>query len=457
MISKTYLFYDIETTGLNPCFDQVLQFAAIRTDLELNELERHEISVTLNCDVVPSPGAVITHQIGIKQNNGGIPEIEAIQRIHALLNAPGTISLGYNTLGFDDEFLRFSFYRNLLPPYTHQYANQCQRMDLYPMTIMYYLFKPGVLSQWPEQDGKVSFKLEKLNAMLKLAEGQAHNAMVDVQATVALAKKFRQSREMWDYLTGYFEKNIDQERIAQLQGKGLLMDGKIGSKNRYLAPVLGLGQHLHYKNQTLWLRLDLENLNKVTPLTVPDTTYVIRKKAGEKEFLLPMTPRYLSQINVERQAIVEKNQIFLKENPDLFQAIRDYHRNYTYPKVPGIDASAALYEIGFPSDFEATLMQKFHQASPEKKMRIADQFPNLIHRELTLRIMGRHYPQYLTEQERELFQKYISEEKHVDYRNQLKLTITHALEEITALQKETSSLTKNQETLLLELKNYLSP
>ena len=40
--TATYLFYDLETTGLNPCFDQVLQFAAIRTDLSLNEIERHE-------------------------------------------------------------------------------------------------------------------------------------------------------------------------------------------------------------------------------------------------------------------------------------------------------------------------------------------------------------------------------------------------------------------------------
>ena len=71
--------------------------------------------------------------------------------------------------------------------------------------------------------------------MLKLAEGQAHNALVDVQATVALAKKFRQSREMWDYLAGYFEKNIDQQRIAQLPGKP--DERKDRLENRYLAQL----------------------------------------------------------------------------------------------------------------------------------------------------------------------------------------------------------------------------
>jgi len=148
-MNKTFLFYDIETSGLNKAFDQVLQFAAIRTDLNCNELERHEIFVRLSPDVIPAPQAILTHQLSLSElNKNGISEIEAIKKIHQLLNQPGTISIGYNSLGFDDEFLRFSFYRNLLPPYTHQYANECSRADLYPMAILYFLYQPNVLN-WP--------------------------------------------------------------------------------------------------------------------------------------------------------------------------------------------------------------------------------------------------------------------------------------------------------------------
>src|SRR3990167_351623 len=123
-IKSSYLFYDIETTGLNKCFDQVLQFAAIRTDLSFNEIARAFISIRLNPDVTPSPAAIMTHRISMQDMQSGKPEVEGICEIHRLMNTPGTISLGYNNLNFDDEFLRFSFYRNLLPPYTHQYANQ---------------------------------------------------------------------------------------------------------------------------------------------------------------------------------------------------------------------------------------------------------------------------------------------------------------------------------------------
>ena len=45
---QTYLFYDLETTGLNKSFDQILQFAAIRTDLNLKELKRYELKIKLN-------------------------------------------------------------------------------------------------------------------------------------------------------------------------------------------------------------------------------------------------------------------------------------------------------------------------------------------------------------------------------------------------------------------------
>ena len=158
---QTFLFYDIETSGLNKCFDQVIEFAAIRTDLDFNEIERHHFYVKLSKDTVPSPGAFITHRIGLDKLEQGLFEHDAINKIHTIFNKPGTISLGYNTLGFDDEFLRFSFAKCLLPPYTHQYQNNCARMDLYPLTVLYFLYNKDVL-QWPYQSGKVSFKLENI-------------------------------------------------------------------------------------------------------------------------------------------------------------------------------------------------------------------------------------------------------------------------------------------------------
>lgn len=468
-MKKTYLFYDIETTGLNPCFDQVLEFAAIRTDLELRELERYDLKVKLNPDTVPTPAAIITHRIGVGKSQSGLSELDAITQIHRLLNTPGAISLGYNTLGFDDEFLRFSFYRNLLSPYTHQFANDCSRMDLYPLTVMYFLFKPTVLEYWPEHQQQISLKLANLSEANQLAQGQAHTAMVDVEATLALAKKFIKEREMWDYLTGYFDKNTDLSRMAQLTSEpggatphfqeALLVDGKFGGKHNFLAPVLHLGQHEHYKNQSLWLRLDLENLSQTNMENISINTFVIRKKTGERELLLPMKSRYLQRLSPERQKLATENKRWLGENHDLLNAIGAYHRQFTYPKTPNVDAGAALYEIGFTSRSEENLFQKFHQASVEKKMLIARQFPNPVHKELALRIVGRHFFNHLSLEEQTLFHEYIEKTVHsdtdnapIDYRGQRKLTIPAALSELSALKN--SALSADQEALLNEFTNW---
>ncbi|MDE4940839.1 exodeoxyribonuclease I, partial [Francisella tularensis subsp. holarctica] len=74
-------------------------------------------------DNTPSPMATNTHHISIAQSNTGIAEYQAIRKIHKIINAPGTIIIGYNTLGFDDELFRFAFYKNMLPPYRHQFKN----------------------------------------------------------------------------------------------------------------------------------------------------------------------------------------------------------------------------------------------------------------------------------------------------------------------------------------------
>ncbi|ACJ20410.1 exodeoxyribonuclease I [Coxiella burnetii] len=450
---KTYLFYDLETTGLNKCFDQIIQFAAIRTDEALNELNRHEILIRLNPDVIPSPEAMIIHRFSIDQMLSGKAEIEAIREIHQSVNTPGTISVGYNTLGFDDEFLRFSFYRNLLPPYTHQYDNFCGRMDLYPLTILYYLFKPNALN-WPDP---FDLKLENLSKANQLAEGQAHNAMVDVEASVALAKLLMNQEAMWRYVIGYFDKKTETQRLSQLpigiqstfgsHHEGVLIQGVFGAQLAYQAPVICLGQHNHYKNQCLWLRLDREELLSTTVDSIPQTTYAIRKKMGEQPIVLPASDRYL-RLSEERLQLATESKKWLESHSQLFHHIFDYYQNFTYPKVPNLDPDAALYEVGFPTPYEDFLSQRFHLAPPAEKEKIALEFPNPIRRNQAFRLIERHYPDYLPAetQARSL--------GLCDYRGERRLTRETAFNQIESLKQE-KSLDQEQLRLLDELDHYL--
>ncbi len=457
---QTYLFYDLETTGLNKAFDQALHFAAIRTDLNLKELNRYEIKIKLNPDVIPSPYALITHKMGIHEILQGTSEFEAIKQIHQWLNEPGTISLGYNTLGFDDEFLRFSFYRNLLKPYTHQFANQCQRMDIYPMTVMFFLFKNNVL-KWPEIEGSFSLKLENLNLLNQFVSGRSHHAMVDVEVTLELARRFMQEREMWEYLHGYFKKDIDLERMRQAQKDlALLVSGKLGGKAHFQCPVLFLGNHRHYSNQSLWLRMDTENLAEATPNNLKENTWVINKKPGEPNFILPFKERFLLKLSPERIALAEKNKQWLSTNPAIFEKITEYYTNYKYPVYPQTDIEASLYLNGFWTSEDEFFCQRFHASTPMNKAKLIQNSSSKL-TTLALRILGRNYPEVLQNSEALTFAKHLKQinarnenDILIDYQGRKRLTPEAALLEIKTLRAE-RALDANDLALLMDFENYL--
>lgn len=402
---KTFLFYDIETSGLNSSFDQVLTFAAIRTDLNLNEIGREYIIVKLRPDIVPSPGAFITHRLSLQELSSGLCEYEAAKKIHEIINIPDTISLGYNTLGFDDEFLRFTFYRNLFSPYTHQYANGCSRMDILPLTILYRLFKPWVL-KWPHLNGRSSLKLELISREnLLVSSGKAHNAMVDVEATLALAKLLFHEKEMWDYSLGFFDKKIDQARIENIEPSihignedyrlCLMVSLSFGSKVMYMAPVLFIGHSAKYTNQSLWLRLDKEKILPDKLHGDRDKLFAIRSKYGEAEIILPPAERFWNRLLKTQQDTCKKNLALISDNPGLFEEVVKYHQNYQYPFIPDLDYDASLYQSGFFSWQEKKEIAMFHDASINEKLKlsIAPESPIKSRRikDMAFRIMFRNY------------------------------------------------------------------
>lgn len=443
---KTYLFYDTETTGLNESFDQILQFAAIRTDLNLKELERYELKIKLNPDVIPTPRAMITHRMRFDDICTGISEYQAAQQIHQWVNQPGTISLGYNTLEFDDSFLRFLFYRNLLPVYTHQFKNNCGRMDLYPITIMYYLFKNTVID-WPEKNNKISLKLEDINTANQFVSGRSHHAMVDVEATLALAQRFQTEQDMWIHLSDYFNKQTDEKRTQPLQqNTAVMVQGKLGFDKHYQCPVLFVGHRSHYK-QSLWLQLDTEIIQ-----TAEENIKFSSKKFGEPPFILPQ--RFLQQLNPDRLALAEENKKWLQQHADIFQKIIKYQTEYRYPVYPETDVEASLYLNGFWTAEEENICRIFHAATPKEKAALIEKIKNPRLKTLAIRLLGRHFREYLTASQAEQYESYLKKETILDYRNKPRQTVESALNEIAECKKQ-QDIDEQQLAILDELKNYL--
>jgi exodeoxyribonuclease-1 len=470
MTTRTYLFYDIETTGLNKCFDQVLNFAAIRTNSNLEILSEHEFDIKLNPDVIPSPESLLIHGMGLDSMQEGMRECDTMVQIHQLMNQPGTISLGYNTLGFDDEFLRFSFFRHFLSPYTHQFANQCRRMDIYPIATLFHLYDSASTVKWPEIDGKISLKLEHINAANEFAEGDSHNAMVDVKATLELARSLHKNEAMWNYACQYFEKTTDQNRqqvisdfITSNQARyniALLVNGSFGADNRFLVPAICLGAHQFYRNQTLWLRLDREDLiDKLTQSTEGNSHQIIRKRHGEAPFVLPCRDHYQEPLTDNRLDIMQENLTWLEDHFDVLDQLQKNVCREKYPEIESLDCQATLYAMGFPTPDQSRRHTQFALADIKQKAELIRGLTHPTRHSLAIRLIGRYDPDLLNDIDRQEYDEYIAalyqDKKPMnDYRGIPRRNAVQALNEIKQL-KQDHKENKEGVRLLTELEEEL--
>lgn len=469
-MEKSLLFYDLETSGLNMCFDQPLEFACIRTDWDLNELERTHFFIKLRDDVIPSPEAVmVTGFDALNEAQDALTELEAARIIHELFNRPFTTSIGYNSLNFDDEFLRFMFYRNLLAPYKHQFNNGCGRADLFPITVIYYLFHNDVM-RWQADGADVSLKLAELGALNGFFEGHAHSALHDTLAALKMARLFKAKQpRTWDYLLGRFNKDADRDEIqkmredAAMTNKPVLayaVDTRYGYAKNFIGMVLDIGESRAYKNQTLWLRLDSENMKETMMDNLSETSMVIRKRLGDIPFILPLYPRYGAKIEPERAKREHENLQWLLDNPKIYQQICDYHRDFRYPEAVNVDYEARLYIDGFINKSDNQWCQRFHDVLPGDKSAIVGQLQSQSLQQLGLRVLGRYYYDLLTPREQDFYDWHLTAvnaleaEPFNDYKNRPRLTLNAALIQIEEL-LQTGDLNEATQTVLNNLAQKL--
>jgi exodeoxyribonuclease-1 len=255
----TFLWHDYETFGAEPRRDRPAQFAAIRTDAELNEIGE---PIMLYCqpapDYLPDPQAClitgITPQHCLEH---GVPEHEFAAAVCAAFSEPGTVGVGYNTIRFDDEVTRFLFWRNMIDPYAREWQNGCGRWDLLDVVRMCYALRPDGIA-WPRKDdGKPSFRLEDLTRANGLQHDAAHDALSDVRATIAMARLIRSKQpRLFDFCLELRRK----EKVASEMGlhldRGLRqpflhVSGMFPAERGCLGVVWPIAAHPTNKNEVL--------------------------------------------------------------------------------------------------------------------------------------------------------------------------------------------------------------
>ena len=189
-MDNTFFFYDLETSGLNAREDRIMQFAGQRTTLDLEPIDEPvNVLVKMTDDALPSPGAINVTKITPQDTlRDGISEAEFVKYAMVEIFTPGTIAVGYNTVRFDDEFMRAILWRNFYDPYEWEWKDGRSRWDMLDVVRLTRALRPEGI-EWPfTEDGKATNRLELITKLNGVAHEHAHDALSDVFATIAVAK-----------------------------------------------------------------------------------------------------------------------------------------------------------------------------------------------------------------------------------------------------------------------------
>jgi exodeoxyribonuclease-1 len=215
----TFYFFDVETSGFSARNDRVMQFAGQRTDMDLNPIgEPDNILVKMTPDILPQPEAILVHGITPQKTlSEGVNEAELAKYLTSQVFIKDTIAVGYNNIRFDNDFIRFTFWRNFTDAYEWAWKDGSSTWDLLDVVRMTRALRPEGI-KWPfATDGKPSNKLEYITSINGLDHADAHDALSDVKASIALAKLLKSKQpKLFDYLL----KHRDKKLVAPLVASG---------------------------------------------------------------------------------------------------------------------------------------------------------------------------------------------------------------------------------------------
>lgn len=422
----SFYWHDYETFGTDPSRDRPVQFAGLRTDAELNVISE---PLLLYCkparDVLPHPQAcLLTGITPQKALQKGLCEAEFIARIHAQLALPGTCGVGYNSIAFDDEVTRYTLYRNFHDPYEREYRDGNSRWDIIDLLRLAYALRPQGLV-WPRgDDGRPSFKLEALAQANDIAHEAAHDALSDVNATIALARLVKQQQpRLFDHVLAQRGKSAVAAMLDIPAMRPVLhISRKFGAARSNIGLVAPVARHPSNSNEVICVDL-LQDPAELAGLSVEQIDERLftpaadlpegMQRPGIKNIRtnrcpIVLTPRLLDAQAAQRLEIdLQAHWAHagkLKTLPGLGRKLQEVFaaRQFPVPQHP----DQMLYNGGFFNDADRRAMAWVRDASPEQLRDELVSFEDPRLPQMLFLYRARNYPESLDGPERELWEEY---------------------------------------------------
>ena len=405
-MEKTFFFYDLETSGLKAREDRIMQFAGQRTSMELEPIgEPVNILVKMTDDALPSPGAInvtgITPQATLMD---GVSEAEFCRFVTEEVFVPGTVAVGYNTVRFDDEFMRACLWRNFYDPYEWEWKDGRSRWDMLDVVRLTRALRPEGI-EWPfTEDGKPTNRLELLTKLNGVEHEHAHDALSDVYATIAVARLIREKQpKLFDYLYRMREKREVQKLVNLQDPKPVVYaSGRYANEFNKTTVVVPIAPGRNGNVLVYDLRYNLNEIDE-------EKTYPIVKELCYNKCPAVAPLAVLDsgdgwrKIGLDK-ATVEENLRVLMAHPEFAERMRTEHEERPeFP--PSLEPEAALYD-GFLNDSDRIKVAAVRNADASRLADFHPDFHDPRLPELLLHYKGRNFPQSLSESEATKYEEY---------------------------------------------------
>jgi exodeoxyribonuclease-1 len=418
VMANTFFFYDLETSGLNPRDDRIMQFAGIRTDMELRPIgEPYNILVKLNDDTLPTPEALMVTGITPQQTQAdGYSEAEFAKLLVEEIFTPNTIATGFNSVQFDDEFVRHLLWRNFYDPYEWSWKDGRSRWDLLDVTRMTRALRPEGI-EWPVVDGKAVNKLELITKLNGIDHFKAHDALSDVEALIAVTNLIKTKQpQLYEYLLKMRDKN-EVKKLVNLDDKQpfVYVSGRYDAEFNKATVAFPLTSGKNGSVVAYDLRHDPTPFMNMTTAELKKTMYATWAERQEDGFMqVPVKELHYNKVpavapvgvlaqengweKVQLElATVEKHKAILLSAPHFAENIRSvFEQRADFAKSP--DPEAQLYD-GFVQDRDRLRIETVRNADARELADFHPEFTDDRLNPLLLHYKARNYPQSLSQDE----------------------------------------------------------
>ncbi|MBT5701553.1 MAG: exodeoxyribonuclease I [Gammaproteobacteria bacterium] len=465
-MTETLYWYDLETTGIDSILDRPLQFAGVRTDLDLHEIKPPQNFLGRpGTDVLPQPEALLVTGISLVEIQGkGMSERAFAEKVLEQFNQSQSCVVGFNSLRFDDEFTRQMLYRNFRDPYAREWRNGNSRWDVIDLFRAAYALRPAGFN-WPKKDnGSPSFKLEDMAHANGMAHIDAHDALADVRATIELTKRLRAAQpKLYDFMFRLRDKKAVLQQLYPL-GKNPIVhvSAMYPASKGCTALVMPICQHPTNNNAVICFDLSQapESLISASASELARLVFTANDQLEEKEqrialktihinrcpFIAPLATlddECAGRLGIDRTQS-EARAIQLMGVAGLVEKIQEVYGGTHF--TDSEDPDFQLYQGGFFSDADRNTMSELLTVPPEQLGSFEGRFQDDRLDEMLFRFRGRNHPELLSDVEVIQWRAFCAE----------KWSGGQAIDEIQLrLNQLEQGLEGSGKTVLAELRDYL--